>query len=480
MRKDSKMADRIETRLLIGGRWLESEKQMPVLNPYTGGEVARVEVAGAGHVEQAVRAAGVSRMSMLTAARRYEILRSTADAIQGEAEGLTRLLVAETGKPWCYAAGEVARTVQTFSFAADEARRLRGRTMELDAHPQGVGHWGFYHRFPLGVIAAVTPFNFPLNLVAHKVAPALAAGNSVVLKPASATPLVALRLARILEQAGLPEGGINVLVGSGSTIGQALVTSEQVRMVTFTGSLEVGRNIRRDAGMKRVTLELGSNSALVIEDEARLEEAVSRCVVGAFAFSGQVCISIQRILLNESLAGRFLEQFIPLVEQIERGDPMEEATQIGPMIEEAEARRIESWIEAAVRGGARVLTGGKREGAFFQPTVLDQVKPDMDIYCKEAFGPVVCIETYRDYEDALDRVNSSVYGLQAGVYTESLEKAMTAFMRLEVGGVNINDYPTFRVDQMPYGGVKGSGTGREGPAFAIEEMTELKLCTIRL
>jgi len=474
------MADQLETRLLIGGKWLESNDRFPVVNPYTGEEIARVAAADSTHVEQAVTAAEASGMTSLTGARRYEILHTAAGKIERSSDELARMIVAESGKPLRYSAGEVERAVQTFSFAAEEARRLHGETLELDAHPGGKGYFGFYHRFPLGVIAAISPFNFPLNLVAHKVAPALAAGNSVILKPSSETPLVALRLAQILEDAGAPPGAVNVLMGSGSTVGKALVTHPRVKMVTFTGSLEVGSSIRAAAGMKRVTLELGSNSAVIIEDEARLEEAAARCVVGAFAFSGQVCISIQRILLNQRLEKRFLEIFLPRVKAITRGDPMEQTTEIGPMITEAEARRIEKWVSGALQQHARVLTGGKREGAFYQPTVLDRVKKDMDIYSKEAFAPIVCIETYTDFEQALDRVNDSRYGLQAGVFTESQDKAMKAFRRLEVGGVVINDFPTFRVDQMPYGGVKGSGSGREGPRFAVEEMTEVKLCCMRL
>jgi acyl-CoA reductase-like NAD-dependent aldehyde dehydrogenase len=474
------MAQKHETRLLIGGKWLETGDRLPVKNPYSGELVAEVRAAGEGHVEQAVAAAEASAMSSLTGAQRHDILAAASEGIKRNSEQLARLITAESGKPIRYSTGEVDRAAQTFSFAAEEARRLHGETLELDSHPGGKGYFGFYHRFPLGVIAAITPFNFPLNLVAHKVAPALAAGNAVVLKPASATPLIALALARILEESGAPAGAVNVLVGSGSTVGQALVTHPRVKMITFTGSLEIGEKIRSDAGMKRVTLELGSNSAVVIEDHERLEQAVARCLVGAFAFSGQVCISIQRILLNERLAEKFLESFLPGVRALVQGDPLDKNTEIGPMITEAEACRIESWVADACDKGARVLAGGKRDGAFFGPTVIDRVTPEMDVYSKEAFAPIVCLERYNDFEQALARVNHSNYGLQAGVFTESLDKAMTAFRKLEVGGVIINDFPTFRVDQMPYGGVKGSGSGREGPRFAVEEMTELKLCCMRL
>jgi len=473
-------AQSLQTKLLIAGRWIQARDSFPVINPYTGEEIARVSAADESLVEEAVQAAESSGMSSLTGAERHELLKKVAGEIERRKAELTRIIVQETAKPLRYAAAEVERAVQTFSFAADEARRLHGETLELDAHPHGKGYFGFYHRFPLGVIAAITPFNFPLNLVAHKLAPALAAGNAVVLKPASNTPLIALALAEIVMNAGAPAGALNVLCGRGSSLGLSLVRHPRIKMVTFTGSLEVGRIIRENAGLKKVTLELGANSAVIVEDEDRLEEASARCVVGAYAYSGQVCISVQRILLNRKLADSFLELFLPKVKALKKGDPLDAATQIGPMISEGEARRIESWVQEAVEGGARILAGGKRDGAFYEPTVLDNLQPEMKVYCKEAFAPVVCIERYAEFEQALERVNNSTYGLQAGVYTESLEKALLAFRKLQVGGVIINDFPTFRVDQMPYGGVKGSGTGREGPRFAVEEMTEVKLCALKI
>ena len=470
----------IETRLFIDGKWVESGSRFSVINPYDGTELAKVSSADSEIVGDAVRAAGKKSMQELTPAERAKILSDVSSEIMSHKESLASLIVAESGKPLRYAAGEVERAVQTFSFAAEEARRIHGETIELDAHTNGKGHFGFWHRFPLGVIAAISPFNFPLNLVAHKVAPALAAGNSVVLKPASTTPLVSLALARILEKCGVPAGGINVVPGKGSEVGDSLVMNPDVRMVTFTGSLEVGRAIRRSAGIKRVTLELGSNSALIVQDRSRVDEAVSRSVIGAFAFSGQVCISIQRIMLNSMLADEFLAAFLEGVKNIKRGNPAEQSTEIGPMISEQEACRAESWVNEAVGQGAKVLTGGKREGAFYYPTVLDNVNPEMKVYSEEVFAPVVCIERYDNFEDALNRVNNSRYGLQAGVYTDSISQAMEAFRQLHVGGVIINDFPTFRVDQMPYGGVKSSGDGREGPRFAIEEMTEIRLCAMKI
>ncbi len=468
----------LRTGLFIGGQWIDTGDKITVVNPYGGEQIAQVSAASPEELQRAVACAKASGMEQLTAHSRYQILNQVSRLINERREKLISLLVREAGKPYRYAEGEVERAGQTFSFAASEARRIQGETMELDAHPDGNGHFAFYHRFPLGVIGAVSPFNFPLNLVAHKVAPALAAGNSVILKPASTTPLVALELADIIDSCGAPDGAINVLPGSGGTLGAALVEHDQVAMITFTGSLEVGRRIRRNAGMKKVTLELGSNSSIIIDDESRLEQALSRCVVGAFAFSGQVCISIQRILLRSSLADRFLERFIPAVEKIRIGDPADKTTELGPMIEESEAIRAAQWVDEALDQGARLLTGGAREGAVYLPTVLDNVNRRMKVVSGEVFAPVVCIEYYDEFEQALAMVNSSDYGLQAGVFTSSLSKAMKAFRQLEVGGVMINDFPTYRVDQMPYGGVKGSGTGREGPQFAVEEMTELKLCVI--
>ena len=475
------MTREIETKLLIGGRWIKGGAGcQPVLNPYNNSVVADAERAAPGQVEEAVQAAEASGMAALSGAERYEILSRVSQEIGHRAAWLSQLITLETGKPIRYSSIEVERASNTFSFAADEARRLHGETMELDAHPGGKGHFAFWHRFPLGVIAAVTPFNFPLNLVAHKLAPALAAGNSVVLKPAGKTPLTALALGRIIMDCGAPEGSLNIIPGEGSGVGMTLVRNPRVKMVTFTGSPEVGQTIRQAAGMKRVTLELGSNSAVIVEDPDRMAEAAARLVVGAFSFSGQLCISVQRILLKSSLAERFLSLFIPRAAALKRGDPLDPATEIGPMISEQEARRIENWVNAAVDAGARVLTGGHRDGAFYEPTVLDNVTLEMDVCSREAFAPIVCIERYEEFEEALARVNHSAYGLQAAVYTESLDKAMLAFRRLEVGGVIINDFTAFRVDQMPYGGVKGSGVGREGPRFAVEEMTELKLCVMRV
>ncbi|NTW36254.1 MAG: aldehyde dehydrogenase family protein, partial [Syntrophobacteraceae bacterium] len=343
----------------------------------------------------------------------------------------------------------------------------------------GEGRLGFYLRSPVGVVAAVTPFNFPLNLVAHKVGPALAAGCCVVLKPASTTPLTALRLGEILEEAGLPPGVFNVVVGSGDTVGDWLVTHPLVSKVSFTGSPSVGEAIIRRAGLKRVTLELGNNSGTIIEPDADLDDAVPRCVMSAFANSGQVCISLQRLYVHRAIAADFTRRFVEATGKLVVGNPLDRDCDVGPMISESEAARVEAWVKEAVAEGARVLIGGKREGAMFQPTVLADVRPEMKVMCIEAFAPLVSIYEHERFEDAVRMVDDSPYGLQAGVYTRDIGKALRAVDQINAGGIMINDTSIFRVDHMPYGGIKMSGLGREGVRFAVEEMTNLKMVVIK-
>jgi acyl-CoA reductase-like NAD-dependent aldehyde dehydrogenase len=346
----------------------------------------------------------------------------------------------------------------------------------MDAEPAGKGHWAMTVREPVGVIAAITPFNFPLNLAMHKIGPALAAGNTVVHKPASTTPVSALMMAEIFEECGLPPGALNVITGPGGEIGDALTFHPGVNMITFTGSPEVGLRIRNLAGMKRVTLELGNNSAVIVDDSADLAEAASRCVAGAYAHSGQVCISVQRVYVNKRLKDEFLERMVEGARKLSIGHPKEPGTDISSLITAAEAERVCQWVDEAVQAGARVLTGGnRRERATVEPAVLAEVPESARLMCREAFGPVVGVNAYDSLDDAIDRVNRSEYGLQAGIYTRDIQKAFNAARRIHVGGVMINEIPQFRVDQMPYGGVKMSGTGREGPHYAIEEMTDAKL-----
>ncbi|RMG60196.1 MAG: aldehyde dehydrogenase family protein [Deltaproteobacteria bacterium] len=464
-------------RLYIDGKWVSSRKTFDVINPYDGSLVGTVPLATPEMVSKAIQAAYESRetMASLPLHERARILTETSRLIEAKKELFARTIALESGKAWKYAIGEVERAIQTFKFAAAEALTLHGETVPMSAAKGAETRVAFYERFPVGVIGAITPFNFPLNLVAHKVAPAIGAGNPVVLKPASATPFTSILLVETLLKAGLPPRAINLVAGSGSVVGDAIVTDERVAMITFTGSPTVGWAIKEKCGKKKVTLELGSNSGIVVEDDADLEFAIPRCIVGAFAYSGQVCISLQRIYVNEKIYDRFVKEFVKRTKKLKMGNPLDPDTDVNPMINEAEARRVEEWIKEAVAEGAKVLTGGKRKGNVLYPTVITNVTPDMKVCCLEAFAPIVVIDKYKTFEEGVEKLNDSIYGLQAGVFTKDVNKAMYAFRKLEVGGVMINDIPTFRVDQMPYGGVKNSGMGREGLKYAMEEMTEIRL-----
>ncbi|MQY57744.1 aldehyde dehydrogenase family protein, partial [bacterium] len=374
---------------------------------------------------------------------------------------------------------EVERAVNTFKIASEEAKRIGGEIIPLDLSAQTKERWGFVRHFPLGVIGAISPFNFPLNLVAHKVAPAFAAGNSVVLRPASQVSITSMLLGEIIDETDYPAGGINI-VPSGYEAAEILLSDERVKMLTFTGSPEIGWELKKKAHKKKVTLELGGNAAVIIEPDANLDFAIPRTVLGSYSYSGQICISIQRIFLHEKIYDRFMNDFTEATQKLKMGDPLEEDTDIGPMINLGAAEQTEEWIGEAVEKGARVVAGGKRDGSMFEPTILENVKPELRISWLEAFAPVVVIYSYKDFEEALKGVNYSIYGLQAGIFTGDLNKSFQAFEVLDVGGVIINDIPTFRIDHMPYGGVKESGFGREGLKYAIEEMTEMKLMAINL
>jgi acyl-CoA reductase-like NAD-dependent aldehyde dehydrogenase len=455
-------------------------KQMQVINPYDNSVVAEVPEAEEADVRAAIgRAAGAAPvLANMTAQRRAAILTKAAEMIDGESISMARTMAQESGKPLKYAKGEVSRAVETFTFAADVARSLHGETIPLDAAKGGVGKIGYYVRVPVGVIAGITPFNFPLNLVAHKVAPAIAAGCPIVLKPNPNTPLTALHLADILREAGLPEGGIEVVVG-GADVGNWLVTDPRVAMITFTGSVPVAREISKVAGLRRTVFELGGNAATVIDETGNLDAAVGKAVIGAFSYSGQVCISVQRIYVHSSRYAEFRDKYLAATERLVMGDPLDEKTDLGPMLTDGACQRIDAWIKEAVEGGASVIAGGKRDGKMYEATVIEGAQPGMKVMREEVFGPVVCLTPFDDFEAALDAVNDSDFGLQAGVYTRDLNRALLATQKLDVGGVMINDVPTFRVDQMPYGGMKQSGVGREGPRFAIEEMTNLKMVVIQ-
>jgi acyl-CoA reductase-like NAD-dependent aldehyde dehydrogenase len=445
--------------------------------PYDGTSVGTIYEASEQQVEEAVAAATAAApvMRELTLDERAGILRRAHRKLEERREEMAAAVSSESGKPLKEARVEVDRSLATLLFSAEEAHRLCGEAVPMEAAPAGKGRWAMTLREPLGVVAAITPFNFPLNLSMHKIGPAIAAGNAVVHKPASATPISALLMAGIFEESGLPKGGLNVVTGAGGAIGDLLSLHRRIAMITFTGSPEVGLRIRNLAGMKRVTLELGSNSAVIVEEDAELEEAVPRCVVGSFAHSGQVCISVQRIFVHRRVRDAFLERFVEGARQLKIGHPLDPATDVSSLITVKEAERVEEWIAEAEAAGAKRITGGSRRRATIEPAILTDVPPQVRLSAKEAFGPVVAVNSFDSLDEAIAKVNASDYGLQAGIYTRDIRKAFTAARRVHVGGFLINEVPQYRVDHMPYGGVKLSGTGREGPKYAIEEMTEVKL-----
>ncbi|NGQ97082.1 aldehyde dehydrogenase family protein [Brevibacillus sp. SYP-B805] len=454
-----------------------------VRNPFNGELVGMVDLATRNDVEEAIQAAHrvfVETMKQLPAHRRSAILRKAADLLEERSEEFAALLTQEAGKPIRDSRGEVARAVQVLRFASEQAKADDGELLKMDSAIGGENRFGLVKRFPVGVVAAITPFNFPLNLVLHKVAPALAVGCTVVLKPAEKTPLSAMKLARLLEEAGLCKGALNVVMGTGQDVGEHLVTHPLVKMVTFTGSGAVGYKIKEMAGNKRVTLELGANSPNIVFADANLHAAVEGLVKGAFAFAGQTCISVQRIYVQREIYECFLEQFVTRVKALQVGDPSLETTDVGPMITEEAAIRAESWINEAVAQGAVVAAGGRREGTLLQPTVLTHTTPDMKVVCEEVFAPIVTIAPFDSEEEAVALANDSRYGLQAGVFTSDIHRAFRLYEQLEMGGVWINEVSTYRQDNYPYGGVKLSGVGREGVKAAMEEMTEPKFLGIRL
>lgn len=471
----------MEYQLFIDGQWVTGGAPLEVTNKYTGAVIGVLPTARREDVDAALAAAARAApvMAELPAHRRSAILARAAALLAERRDDLARTIAAEAGKALKFARLEVDRAVGTFTFAAEEAKRLHGETIPLDASPAGEGYFGFWLRRPVGVIAAISPFNFPLNLVAHKVAPALAAGNTVVLKPASTTPLIAVKLCAILAEAGLPAGALNLVVGSGGTVGEWLVTDPRVAKVTFTGSPPVGEHILRVAGIKKVTLELGNTSPVIVAPDADLDLVARRAALGAFYNSGQVCISVQRIYSQQNVYAPFTDKFVQASEAMVVGDPLDERVDVGPMIDLREAERVEGWVHEAQAGGARVLTGGRREGAVYWPTVLADVQPEMKVVADEVFAPVASVLPYADFEEALTQANATEFGLQVGVFTRDIDRVLRAVQRLNFGGVIINDTPNFRADHMPYGGNRRSGLGREGVRFAMEDMTNIQLVAIR-
>jgi len=463
-------------KMLLAGKWVDRKKKIEVKNPFNGKTIDTVPLATPTDVDKAVKSAkiGLNEIGNLSSYERYEILLRTATLIKEQKDKLAKTIALESGKRIVEAITEVERAVQTFTLSAEEAKRIYGETIPFDSVPYGKGKYGFYIRVPVGIIAAISPFNFPLNLVAHKVGPAIAAANAIVLKPSSLTPLIALRLGEILLEAGLPKNVLNVITGPGEAIGDALVSHESIRMVTFTGSLGVGQRITKLAGFKKVVIEAGSNSACVVMGDVDLEKAATRIVGGAFALAGQVCISVQRVFVEYSVLDKFLDIFVSKVKTLRVGDQLSAETDVGPMISESAAARAKEWLMEAKSRGAKILVGGKVQGTLFEPTVLTNVPRDAKIYQEEAFAPIVIIEKFNTMEEAIELVNDTKYGLQAGIFTNDLEKAKQAIEKFDVGGVIIGDVPTFRADPMPYGGMRFSGLGREGPKFAVQEMTEIK------
>ena len=466
-----------EKRLLIGGEWVETGEWIDIRSPYSGDVVGRVAKAGARETCQALDAAEQAMREPLPAHRRAEILVKVAAGLGRRHDEVARLISDEAGKPLKAARVEAARAMSTYTFAAVEARKLTGDMIPMDAAQAGTGKLAFTLRQPIGIVGAISPFNFPLNLVAHKLAPALAAGCAVVLKPASQTPLSALLLAELEEEAGLPAGWLNVVVGPASEIGDVLVEDERVKLITFTGSSGVGWALRERAPKKRVNLELGNATPVIVAADADVSLAATKVAQNAFSFAGQSCISVQRVYVERGVYDEFVGALLPLVEALKVGDPADEETDVGPVIDEDARTRILEWIGAS-RGD--VLTGGKLDGELIRPTVIANPAPDAQVSCEEVFGPVCTVTAVDSVDEAIELANGTRYGLQAGIFTTTLANALVAAQRLEFGGVTVNEAPTFRSDQMPYGGVKDSGNTREGPHYAVREMTEERLVVVEL
>ncbi|HSA04405.1 MAG TPA: aldehyde dehydrogenase family protein [Tenuifilaceae bacterium] len=460
----------------VGGEFIPTNTSYQVICPWDKQVVADVDLAGTEQLELAIAKAEKAKelMANLPSFKRYEILMDIAAKIKERRDELANILSLEAGKPLKLSFGEVDRAIQVFVVAAEESKRLPSEVIQIDWTPAGEGKEGIVKYFPIGLIAGISPFNFPLNLSVHKIAPAIASGCPIILKPARSTPISALILAEIIDTTALPKGAFSVLPMD-RVAGNQLVTDERFAMLSFTGSPQVGWKMKNQAGRKKVVLELGGNAGVVVSPTANLDIAVSKCVTGAFAYSGQVCIHTQRIFVHASIFDRFIERFVEKASKMKQGHPSDSNTDISAMIDEENAIRVEEWIKESVEQGARILYGGKREGCFVQPTIITNTKQDMKVCAMEVFGPVVVIEPYENFGDAINLINSSEFGLQAGVFTNQIDEMNHAYSKLEVGGVIINDVPTFRVDHMPYGGVKNSGLGREGVKYSIFEMLEPKL-----
>jgi acyl-CoA reductase-like NAD-dependent aldehyde dehydrogenase len=468
--------------MYVAGQWIDKPQKIEVLNPYDHSVIDTVPKADPADIDRALVSAerGAKAMARLPGYERWKILKKAAEMMAERNEELGQLISKEEGKIIAEGRFEASRAVETIMGSAEEAKRIHGETIPLDGAPGSAGKLGFTLRVPCGVVVAISPFNFPMNLVCHKVGPALAAGNAVVIKPATDTPLSALKLTEILLEAGLPAEGIQCVTGAGGEIGDLLCADRRVRKITFTGSRDVGERICRVAGIKKVTMELGSNSPVIVMPDANLEKVAAAVAATGYANAGQVCISTQRVLTTGKIYGNFLDALEQKVAGLTTGNQLDENTKVGPMVREADAIRVEEWVNEAVATGARIVVGGQRQGAIYAPTVVADVKPEMRISCDELFGPAVAVTPVANIEEAIQLANDTIYGLSAGIFTENLEWAMKFAKEVHSGNLHINYGPQWRADLMPYGGVKESGFGKEGPRYAVEEMTELKMVVFHL
>ena len=464
-------------KMYLAGEWVDRDEKIDVVNPFNGQVFDTVPRGSVEDVQTAIASAdrGAKAMAAMSGYQRYEILTRAVGLMRERVDDLGRTITMEEGKIIGEGLGEAERAIQTMTGSAEEAKRLSGEVVPLDGAPTWTGQLGFTLRVPCGVVAAISPFNFPLNLVAHKVGPALAAGNAVIIKPASDTPLSALKLTEILVEAGLPAEAVQCVTGPGGTIGDALVADDRVRKVTFTGSRDVGEHICRTAGLKKVTMELGSNSPLIVMPDADMEKVVAGTVASGFSNAGQVCISAQRILTNERVYADYLDALTEGVKGLSTGDPLDGTVKMGPMVRPQDAVRVNEWVTEAVAGGARTVVGGEYEGSMHAPTVVADVRPEMRISCDELFGPAVAVTPFSDIDEAIAMANDTNYGLSAAIFTQNIDWAMKFAREVDSGNLMINSGPQWRADLMPYGGVKDSGMGKEGPRYAVQEMTELKM-----
>lgn len=466
-------------KIYVAGHFVNTKNEYPIYNPFTNQIIRSCGLADVDYLETAIVQSQLafSKTKSLSSLERYTILSFISNEIDQNKQNLAELLSRESAKPMWYAITEIERSVETFRIAAEESKRLPKEYMSLDWTVSGKNKEAWVAYFPIGIIAGITPFNFPMNLVAHKVAPAIAAGCPIILKPSSNTPLTALELAKIIDRSDWPKGAFSVLPCHRET-GNQLVKDDRIALVSFTGSPEVGWEMKKQCGKKKIVLELGGNAGVLIDQTANLDRAIERCLMGAFAYSGQICIHAQRIFVVEEKAEEFKNRFVEATKQLKNTDPLDSNCRFSVMIDEKNAKRVEAWVEEALKSGAKLICGGKREGAFYEATILSQTNSNMKVYAEEVFGPVVCIETVKTFEEGIQKLNDTRYGLQAGIFTDSHQHIQYAFQQLDVGGVIINDVPTYRADHMPYGGIKDSGLGREGVKYAIQDYLEAKVLVV--